>query len=249
MPDMKSISIVPPHGWRFFESRTGWPKDPKSGRPNPNYFGTVDFYSVRDQIIQHRKANPRFSGQWSTDPDVVEKELRRFNAILLSGDPMAASYITGGDPSSKKASGPLGTIRAGFAAAVAAVERVSAGVAVALEWLGEGLKPVSAELATKRAAVCAGCPANEPKDLTSFFTVPAAALIRQQIEIKNDMKCVTPYDDKLGICTACGCPMKTKVWTPLEHISKRLLPASREKLLPVCWIPREEREQCPTTST
>ena len=65
------------------------------------------------------------------------------------------------------------------------------------------------------------------------------AQIREWVAIKNDLALKTPYDAKLGTCTACLCDLRTKIWVPLNIVLKVTTPEVREKLHPACWIKME----------
>lgn len=229
-----SRRTFPPQGFWFFESKTNWPRNPQG------FFAGKTFDESVIEIIKHRLANPRFSTQWSTDKDVVADELDQFTCLRLANDPNYCAPSPGGNPL-KKVNRLSSTMRAGVKDAVAAVEKVVAGAGVMVDWLGDGLKPVSQELANARATVCSTCPNNQPKDLLSFFTVPASDLIRQQIEIKNEMKLATPFDEKLGICVVCACPLRTKVWSHMEHVLKHLKPDVKSQLPGFCWMVKESQ--------
>ena len=51
----------------------------------------------------------------------------------------------------------------------------------------------------------------------------------------------TPHDSKLGVCKACDCPMRLKVFVPLDKIVGHMLPEAKAALDPTCWILDEER--------
>jgi hypothetical protein len=122
------------------------------------------------------------------------------------------------------------------------VKRMVTGAAILRDWLGAGGTPVAPKLANQRAAVCATCPMNDKGDWTRFFTVPAAEQIKTQIELRNTLQMNTPFDAQLQVCSACLCPLKLKVHTPLEHIEAHLKPVDREKLDKPCWILSESKQ-------
>lgn len=228
-----SRRTFPPDGFWYFESKTNWPKNPKS------VFSGKTFDEAVAMIVQHRLANPRFAHQWSTDPSIVADELDRFTCLRLANNPNYCSggaAVPQGGASKKGIRQTFATIKAASVGAAVAVKKVVAGAGVLLDWLGEGAKPVAQELANKRAEICSTCPQNVKTDLTSFFTVPAANMIRQQIEIRGEMKLSTPFDAKLGICQACACPLTLKPHVQLSYILKKLSPEVRAKLDPRCWM-------------
>lgn len=113
-----------------------------------------------------------------------------------------------------------------------------AGAKSLIEWVQSGEEPVSAGLAEHRAVLCSLCPLNEPGDFSKWFTLPAAALIKKQIEEAQERKLTTPRDELLNLCTACHCPLKLKVHVPIGYITKRLTPDQMARLHGgrECWI-------------
>ena len=91
-------------------------------------------------------------------------------------------------------------------------------------------------MADSRAAICATCPRNDGGDFTAYFTKPIADRIRTQLEIRGDLQLRTSHDEKLTVCSACDCPLKLKVWVPIEHIMLHTADDVRAKLDPRCWI-------------
>lgn len=222
----------PPGGFQFFEPKTGW-------RSSPGF----TFDQVVEEIIRHRMANPRFASQWNTDFDLVADELDTYTCVRIGMDP---NYCSGGSPSFVSGPPPSRSQWVGrVVESAAAARKVMTGIAVLLDWLGSGGKPVAPELAEARAAVCAGCPQNTAGNLTDFFTVPASEQIRKQLAIRSDMKLATTHDEQLNVCKACFCPMKLKVHTPIQHILAHLKPEGRAALDPRCWIPKENHENAP----
>lgn len=221
---LKSRRIFPPGGFRFSEERTGWRSSP--GR-------TFDETAI--EIQRHRLSNPRFKDKWNTDLDAIKEELDLYTCNRISWHP---EYCIPPDES-KKAARLLQERRGASAVAVAA-KKVASGIGILIDWLGSGAKPVPAALAESRAKTCSDCPQNQLTDLTSFFTNPASYLIRRQIELRSQMKLQTAYDEKLHVCRACACPMKLKVWVPIEHTAGRMTAEARAALDPRCWIQSEE---------
>lgn len=93
--------------------------------------------------------------------------------------------------------------------------------------------------AEARAAVCVRCPLNEPGDWLSFFTVPAANLLRSALEQIKGQGLTTSRDADLHVCSACDCPMKLKVWCRLPHILAHIPAESQARLWGECWIRAE----------
>lgn len=93
-----------------------------------------------------------------------------------------------------------------------------------------------------RAAVCVECPLNGKGGWESYFTVPVSNAIRRELERKRTMKLETQFDDRVGVCEACSCPLQLKIWLPIENILSKVQPAQFDALAPGCWI-RSERAQ------
>lgn len=229
---LKSTRTFPPGGWQYLQPETGW-----KARPG------ATFDEVVRELAAHRAANPRFN--LSTDLDEIATELNHYTCLRIAYNPEYCAPDEFGAYRGPEKKLPRPSFwrnpAAGAKESVAVVKKVFAGVGVLLDWLGEGATPVAPNVAEGRARICSDCPQNAQTDLASFFTVPASKLITRQIEIRNEMKLATAWDAKLGICLACACPLRLKTWTPLEHITAKLLPESRSKLDPRCWITSEEK--------
>ncbi len=117
--------------------------------------------------------------------------------------------------------------------------RLAAGAKTIAEWLGEGASPVDGDKAEARAFVCTRCPLNVPGDLSNFFTRATSDLLRRQIASAREVSLTTIHDNRLGVCSACSCPMRLKVWTPIEIIRRNMTQESKEALHKDCWIPKE----------
>lgn len=100
--------------------------------------------------------------------------------------------------------------------------------------------PVDKALAASRAAVCSACPQNDIKGgLWDYVAKAAADDIMAILGALKDMDLTTPHHASLGVCRACSCPMKAKVFTALSVIESKM-PAESWPLLPRnnprCWI-------------
>lgn len=226
MPHLKSRTEHPPYSFQFLQ--------PETGQSSPI---VGSFNHVVEQVMILRQANPFLAERhgWRLDREGIEHEVDQYNTarciaggwlnfVVMEGvTPAQPDYVMS-QPAQKKTS------------VVGAVRNVAAGVGLLLEWLGSGGKPVEQSVADGRAAICAGCPKNDGGDFTAFFTEPIAARIRTQLEIRNDLQLRTPYDEKLTVCSACDCPLKLKVWTPMDHILGHTSDEVKTKLDPRCWI-------------
>lgn len=228
---LKSRRSFPPRGYVFFEPRTNW-----------SVAGGLTFEQVVEAIIKHRKANPRFT-DWALSVEDVSNELDSYTCARINNDP---NYCDGGEsPPFPMASLSTPTMLRRFKnvgdAAAGKAKQIVTGIGLIADWLGSGAKPVSKELAEKRAGICASCPNNNQASLSDIFTVPASEMIRKTIAIKNDMKLETSHDEKLGICGICACPMKTKVWCDLKHVLAYTKPEVMQTFPDFCWIKSSDK--------
>jgi len=205
-----------PYGYFWYEPRTKWRSSPGS------------FDNVVQQIIAHRQANPWL--QKATDTPTVANELDAFAAQICNANGWT-DFITGGDPPNPQL--PPRNLASRL------VNVAGGASAVLVEWLASGAEAVPLEVSDKRAAICAKCPVNEVGDWLRFFTVPVSEAIRAALNSRREMKLQTPYDDRLGVCTACDCPIKLKVHMPIERIRSKLKEDQKAHLHPDCWIPKE----------
>lgn len=222
---MKSLTAHPPYGFQMLQPETGQ-TTPFSG----------SFYHVVEQTLMLRQANPFLAERhgWRLDSAGVEHDVEQHNcARMVAGgwlsfvvmddtSPPAPLYVM---PEKKKQG-----------SAVAKVRNVAAGVGVLLDWLGSGAKPVEQPLADSRASICATCPKNDGGDFIAYFTKPIADKIRTQLEIRGDLQLRTPHDGSLTVCSACDCPLKLKVWVPIDYILSHTSEEVKTKLDPRCWI-------------
>jgi hypothetical protein len=222
---LKSRKSEPPGGWLFFQPQTG-----KS-------FGGSTFMQTVNAIIEHRQANSRFG--LSVNPDAVAKELDDYTCARINHNPHycvsenAASFSS--PPLPQRQSG------AGARSAVAAakngsfLKNATVGIKTYIDFFGDG-RPVPQDVADKRAAVCAPCRLNEPGGLLERFTQAAAKEIMSIYGVLNDLNCKTALDEKLHVCSACQCPMKSKIWVNRDVIMKHMPKENFDKLVPECWM-------------
>lgn len=220
-----SHTQTPPGGWQFYQPQTKW------SAPNP-IANTFDQQVTN--IIKHRLANPATTVQFklATDFNSVAAELDSYTRTRL-GMP-ALSFPKPMPPPS------VPQLSAVAQAGVAAIKKIASGAALLMDWEEGGLPPVSAEVAQKRADICCSCPKNEPgKGLTDYFTGPLSEKIRARFARLFALNLTTTKDAELRVCSGCMCPLRLKVWTPPELISKRTKPEQRADLNqsnPRCWV-------------
>ena len=220
-----------PNGFKFRLAEVKWSA--------PGNFPS--FSKVCDALQQVIAANP-FQAQknkWPTDRKSIEDWVDIYNATLCARMGWDNYIATEGAVTLPKTS-PLHqqeTLRS-LASAAASAKALVAGAKSLTEWIDSGDPAVSEELSTHRAIICSGCPRNEEGDWTKWFTIPAAELIKRQVEKAQKRKLATPRDDQLYLCNACNCPLKLKVHVPIDWITKRLNDDQRAKLMTGkdCWI-------------
>ena len=216
----------PPGGFEFFQTETGWHAP-----------GGLTFEQVVDAIIKHRAANPRFAAGWSLDRTDVGNELDTYTCVRIAQN---ANYCKGADgsPFVQDTSGnprPIVSPESLSGRVAAAASKLAAGVATIGAWRGAGGEVVPQEEAERRAAICAACFLNDNEHgIGYFFVSSVAASIQHEIERKNDIKLRTARDSELGVCKACFCCLRLKVFTPMEYITRHM--SKSVTLPPRCWI-------------
>lgn len=216
-----------------------------------------DFDSAVNAVVKLMASNPALASKHPELPRGkmdAEAFVDNQNALRVAAIPGAKPYVMegGGAPAIPfQWTQGGGNSPSGASAAVGrqqptspppwfkSLGNIATGVRTIADWLGKDGKPVENALAEKRAAICVDCPQNKQGDLTSFFTRPASELIRRQLSERSAMKLSTTLDDKLGICDACGCPIKLKVHCPVDIIKAHIPNKSVERLDARCWITKE----------
>ena len=221
---LKSRLHHPPGGFKFYQPETDWTA--------PEW---LSFAGLVSQVIEHRKANPRFN--LSTDLAQVEHEVDEQNAARMKAMPGGSEYITG-DTSPPVFTFPPRQRRA-VAGVAASVKRAVAGAGLLLDWLGEGAEPVAVALAHHRAAVCVDCPFNQEPTAGEAALGAVAEGFRLLIDAKNEMDLSTPRDALLKTCERCSCKLTLKIWAPHHHVMAHITPEIYASLPPHCWIVQE----------
>ena len=217
MVQLRDRNKFPPGGFRFYQPETNFSP--------PTWLG---FHDTVVAIIAHRQRNPHQMQQfgWSTDYNQVCEELDAYNSRICAEMKWNDFIMGDGIPNPPPKTMPLPR---------ASGRPVVAGVKSLAEWTIDG-EVVPEEVAVTRAAVCKDCPVNRQGTLRDFFTEAAATLIQRQFEIRESRDLKTPWDSQLGLCDACGCPLKLKVHAPMRVIEKYLSDTVRGKLDARCWI-------------
>jgi hypothetical protein len=216
-----------PGGFRFVQPEIRW----DSAQVVGNF---PSWEQLINAVIEARVANPvqRDKHKWATDVESVASEVDRYNtANLLSLG--HTKYIVGDDGARPSPIlSPPSSLRRSVGNAVAGSE-------VLVEWLASDAEAVPLNQSEQRAGICAACPENQSGDLLSFFTQPVSEAIRAALNLRSSWKLSTIVDSQLGVCQACGCPLKLKVHVPIDFIRKRLDQETMARLHSACWIPKE----------
>lgn len=119
------------------------------------------------------------------------------------------------------------------------------GAAILKDWLGEGMHPVSQELADHRSLACISgdngqkCPHNRESKWWEKSKQAVAGVMLEQMAIKNKLQVTTPLEEHLGICDACGCCLPLKIHTPIEFIKAHTSDEQVKQFPAWCWIRQE----------
>lgn len=121
----------------------------------------------------------------------------------------------------------------------AQLKNTKAGIGLYVDWFGHGGMPVSQEEATRRAGICLGCPKLVEGNFMQRWNRAVAYEIMTILGAIKDLSLSTVHDhqlDKRGICDVCDCPMRAKIWSPLDVIKRHIRMEALQKLWPQCWI-------------
>lgn len=222
MPRVKDRSMELPYGWQFSLPEIKWKSTPG-----------VSLETHANAAESVAKANPFLAKKynWPTTHEGWLDKIDQENAARIRAmGPSFAHFITEGG-----GGGPFPESRSPLQFAGRAV----AGASVLAEMWGKEGPIRDRDLANRRAATCVTCPKHDKGDWTRWFTKPAQALIIKSLAMVKDLDLRTDHDSELQVCTACGCPMKGKVWARLEHILKHIPAEDKAELDPGCWILKE----------
>lgn len=216
-----------PGGFRFIQPEIS---DKELGDPSTSFDVLVR------RVIELRKANPALAqkNNLSKEYATVANEVDAYNSAICIAHGWNA-FVTGG-PAGPFQGASRSPLLSRLESAAGSVNRVAAGVRTLLDWLGSGGRPVDSLEAEQRAVICEACPLNKPGDWKSYFTQPVAKEIGLQLEMKHKLNLKTSRDEALNVCTGCDCPLKLKVWTPMEHILKFTTEDTKKRLDARCWI-------------
>ena len=187
------------------------------------------------------KRNPALAQQlgWPTDQRgaenfVDERECRR---LLAAGFP---TFVDLEVPAAPSRWNPSAVKKNWRGAAAAVINGGKAAFAAYASMFGPGGKPVDRALAETRAQVCVGCPKNDVAGgLSAYFLESTANGMLSLLGALKDLDVSTSVDDWLGVCKACTCPTRAKVFVPLAVIVANMPAAVWPELSSDCWILRE----------
>ena len=109
------------------------------------------------------------------------------------------------------------------------------GIDTLIEWFGRACATVDNDVAEKRAETCAPCPNNKMVGWQLTFGRYAQVIMGIRAWLRHKGK-ITKLDGQLGVCDVCSCPMRVKVWVPIDVIRNNMDADTVKKLHPKCWI-------------
>ena len=223
-----------PNGLRFAQPELKWDSVKALGK-FPSWEQMVQ------AIIAVRAANPAQLEKhgWSLDPATVADELDQYNTRICLSTRGWEGFVTGPGGTSPPKLSPPGSLVSNVRDAVGASK-------VLVEWVESGAQAVPNYKANARAKVCHSCPLNGQGGLLKYFTAMVSEAIRAAVSKRAEWNLETQYDDHLGVCQACSCPLKLLVHLPLEVKLKSMTEQTKAKLHPSCWVLAEEKSRVPS---
>ena len=203
----------------------------------------ASFDTIVNSVARLTSANPDLSTKygWPMDRRGVEDWVESFQVQLCEMNGWT-NYITGGDnsapPPKFKALSPMAPKQ--VSAVADKVKKVWQGVKSLNDWIDSGEPAVPQTLAQARADICVTCPQNGKGGLEEWFTKPASESIKRQFEKLSSRQLSTTKDTQLNVCTACLCPIRLLVHTPLKYKLAHMGEETRKALDTRCWILSEE---------
>ena len=110
-----------------------------------------------------------------------------------------------------------------------------AGTRAIIEWFGSRMDTVPTCEAERRSLVCSTCPLNRHSTWREAFGEYATTLIGIRHWLRHSGK-FTSRDWQLHVCDACNCPMRIKIWCPLDIIKNNMTEETKTKLHSQCWM-------------
>ena len=115
------------------------------------------------------------------------------------------------------------------------IKTTAKGAEILADWLGSGMEPVPSPLAHARAETCVGCPFNVQPKWWERTKNAIADAIKSQLEVREKTPCRTRHDDKLAMCSRCGCCLQLKVWVPIDVIKSHTDISNLVGYPAFCW--------------
>jgi len=121
---------------------------------------------------------------------------------------------------------------------VESARKLGVGTEIIFSWLGAGGNTVLQNEAQTRGDICTGrlsgspCPNNVAEN---FFVGSAGEAVKKLLEVKNGNQLRIQGEKSLHSCKVCKCHLRTKIWTPMEHITKHTSPDELRALPEFCW--------------
>lgn len=234
---LKSRSEHPPYDFQILLPEVGM-KAPIKG----------SFRHVVDEFAKIVAANPAQAAKHNW-PDYLEGQedwVDVHNAQRLQASGWS-QFTTDGSELYILPPGQKKTLRGGVV-----VGKLATGASIWRDLFGESGATVEQPLAEKRAEVCVSCPENDIKmGLANWFTSELAGQLLGLFNLMKGKNLVTRQDDKLGVCRACLCPGRAKVWASIDVIKKHTKQETLDKLHkdgPRCWILSESELTKPIAS-
>lgn len=226
MPKLVSRTKWPPGGFVVLHPEAGM-KKPFSG----SFIAAVDFelqFRRKNTVLAQRLGLPPNRG--SCEDWVDEYNARR---CLSAGFP---HFVM----DSAKAQAEKKTLHQRLGGAVVGVLSKTRAAISAYSAMFGSVGPVAKEKATTRAGVCVTCPNNNTQGgLAAFFTESAASEIMGVLGVLKDLDLHVPQAANLGVCSACSCPLKAKVFAPIQVVVDRMPADVWGKLPANCWLRTE----------
>lgn len=235
---LKSRATQIPFGLKFRQPEIGWDSVKVVGK-SPSWEVLVN------AVIAMRLGNPhhREKHKWPVDVDSVAAEVDGYNAAICFQNGWH-KYISSGTGGAAPRPLPVARSEASeklLSVAAAKARKIWAGVKTLNDWLDSQEPPVDTELSEARAATCVACPLNGKGDFTRFFTIPATASLKRQLERLHQRNISGSLDAQLGVCEACLCPLVLKTKTPMKWIRPQLSDPTLDELRKGkdCWVLKE----------
>lgn len=219
---LKSRNHFPPGGFIFRQPQTGWEA--------PRH---LSFDATVKEIIRHRINNPQH--KLPVDRATVEAELENFTIARLKARPGWEAYLTDGEPTVPKSLPLRDRAARVVAGAKKYVTNTVAGASLWAKFFGDG-EPVSKDVAERRAAICIACPYHLRGNFAQRFNSVVGRELQAIFGKLKEVNMTTAYDESLTVCDICDCPMRAKVWIPIDRIESDLKEETKAKLPKHCWI-------------